>query len=114
MGAKEVPVSDLNYENSTSPSQRPKRRFVPSAKAAAAMADAQVSSSIQDTSVYGEIVQNLVGLHEFGSQAGGRSEEEGLRGGIKETPVEVAKSETKPRKTPVGGCFAHETEVEYS
>jgi len=72
---------------SNTPSRASKRKPSPSVKVREAMADGQSVGGIQESAVYGEIVQNLVGLHEFQSRAGGvKNDEEyaGMRGGIKD------------------------------
>jgi hypothetical protein len=63
---------------------RPKRKTVPSARAAAALADGQPIEGLSEMAVHREIVQNLVGLLEEEVKS---KEEEGLRGGIKGEPV---------------------------
>ena len=76
------------------------KKEAPTSKAAGD--DKKEGKSIQDTAVYGEIVQNLVGLHEFGKeQAASRHDgEEPSTGGIKE-PV-AADSKKKQKKEPAG------------
>jgi hypothetical protein len=59
-------------------------------------ADKKEGKSIQDTAVYGEIVQNLVGLHEFGKEAAAARQDGDVQtGGIKEPIADAKKKEKK-------------------
>jgi hypothetical protein len=86
---------------------RPKRKTVPSARAAAALADGQPVEGLSDMAahqqiVHREIVQNLVGLLEDEVKS---KEEEGLRGGIKGEPlVQAPPPEKKEKAPPPGSC----------
>lgn len=58
--------------------------------------DKKEGKSIQDTAVYGEIVQNLVGLHEFGKEAAAARQDGDVQtGGIKESVVDGKKKVQK-------------------
>jgi hypothetical protein len=96
-------------------SGRPKRKTVPSARAAAALADGQPIEGLSDMAVHQqivhrEIVQNLVGLLEEEVKS---KEEEGLRGGIKgEPPVQAPPPEKKEKVSSPGShsfqlCLVH-------
>mmetsp|Transcript_44168 Transcript_44168/g.106702 ORF Transcript_44168/g.106702 Transcript_44168/m.106702 type:complete len:261 (+) Transcript_44168:159-941(+) len=97
MGGKETPKPDA--PPTPTRGRGASSRAPPAARQPAAGGGKK--GGIQDTAVYGEIVQNLVGLHEMGREAAERDdrEEEEQQGGIKD-PQADAKSAGKQPKPP--------------